>query len=68
MSNIVIFIRDNAVEVQFPGYCQDGYLDWYSIVSHPHIIPLAQSADDVGLSHAGRPSHYMSLPPLGMTD
>lgn len=42
MSNIVnsvIAIRDTTIEVQFPRQCEDDYLEWYIIVSHPHITP-----------------------------
>lgn len=32
--------------------CENGYLEWYLIVSHPHIIPSVEHIDDVGYSDA----------------
>lgn len=61
-------IMNRAVGVQFPTYCVDGYLEWWLIVSHPHIIPRRKYVDDVELSHAGHfdvggPSHDVPSPP-----
>lgn len=46
-------IRDRAMKIQFPAECVDGYLDWYIIVSHSHIVPPRQHEDDAGPSHVG---------------
>lgn len=71
MSNIInnfVAIRDNAVEVQFLRRCEDGYLEWYIIVSHPHPTPLARPADDVKPSLEEGPLDDMPSPPPSMTD
>lgn len=49
MSNFVSnvdAIKANAVDVQFLGQCQDGYLEWYFTISPFLIIPHVQPADD----------------------
>lgn len=28
-----------TIRVQHPSQCDDGYLEWYLTISHPHIIP-----------------------------
>lgn len=64
-------IVDHAKEVQFSMQCVDGYLEWYFIVSHPHIIPLVEYEDGVELYGARRPSDDVSAPPpfpSGVTD
>lgn len=45
-------IKDHVVEVQFYRQCMDGYLEWYLIVSCPHIIPPIEHEDDGGPSNA----------------
>lgn len=46
-------IKDRTMEVQFLEECVDGYLDWYLIVSHLHIIPPRHHGDDVRPSNVG---------------
>ncbi|XP_058776355.1 uncharacterized protein LOC131650670 [Vicia villosa] len=54
-------IIDIAVEVQEPGQCEDGYLEWFHIVSHPRIIPPATPSDVPGPS--GTRDSFDSPPP-----
>ncbi|XP_050918469.1 uncharacterized protein LOC127135886 [Lathyrus oleraceus] len=61
-------IRDQAVTVQHPSQCEDGYLEWYLIVSHPHIIPPVEHIDDVEPSNARVPVNDLSSPPPPTTD
>lgn len=66
--NITTTIIKNAVRVSSHGQCLNGYLEWYFIVSHSHIIPHVQPADDVRPSHDGRPSNEVTPHPPGMTE
>lgn len=41
-------IRSNAMRVQHPSQCEDGYLKWYLTISHLCIIPLVVGSSDAG--------------------
>lgn len=62
IANSACAITNHAVKVQSPAQCVYGYLEWYLIVSHLHIIPPIEHADDVG------PSDDMLLPSPGVAD
>ncbi|XP_050896337.1 uncharacterized protein LOC127103091 [Lathyrus oleraceus] len=46
-------MEGHAMEVEFHGYCVNGYLECYLTISHPRIIPPVEHAYDIEPSDVG---------------
>lgn len=56
-------IRDCTITVQHASQCDDGYFEWYLIISHSRNIPHVEHIDDVGPSDARVPVDDVPPPP-----
>lgn len=63
-----IAISEKVMDVSFRGKCLNGYLEWYFIVSHPHIIPPIHPVGDDGPTNNGGSLDHVSVSPPSVTN